>query len=97
MHVVTTYYPHLQAFGLHGHEAGANDHAHSEVEGAGKGEELAVVWRACVVILGMYAFFLFEFVLHSWAGHSHSATPTENLSHSDSAQVGHSYSGSNRV
>ena len=76
----------LQAFGLHDHEepaagAAGDGHAHSEEE---EEEELLVVWRSCVVILGMYAFFLFEFVLHSWTGHSHSIVSTTSHSHSDS-------------
>ena len=74
----------LQAFGLHDHEAeeaGAGDgHAHDEEERA---EELTVVWRSCVVILGTYAFFLFEFILHSWTAHSHSITDSSHSSAND--------------
>ena len=60
-----------QAFGLHDHGEADDGHAHEEEEG----DELVVVWRSCVIILGMYVFFVFEFILHSWTDHSHSAMP----------------------
>ena len=67
-----------QAFGLHdhGHDDG---HAHSEEE---EGEGLEVIWKACIIILGTYGFFLFEFMLHSWTSHSHSI-PDSNASSSE--------------
>ena len=58
----------LQAFGLHDHDAeGGDGHAHEEEEEEGK----TILWRSLVVVLGLYAFFLFEYVLHSWTTHSH--------------------------
>ena len=76
----------LQAFGLHNHqEAGADDgHAHNEEE---RGEELTVVWRSCVVILGTYAFFLFEYILHSWTAHSHSIPYSSSHSSTNDVSV----------
>ena len=67
---------HTQAFGLHGHE---EEDGHEEEED--EAGELLVIWRSCVVIVGMYAFFLFEFFLHSIISHSHS------LPNSDATEV----------
>ncbi len=55
-----------QAFGLHDHGAKGDGHAHEEEE-----EGRNILWRSLVVVLGLYVFFLFEFVLHSWSTHSH--------------------------
>ena len=53
-------------------------HAHEEEEE----DELQAVWQSCVIILGMYAFFLLEYSLHSLTSHSHSHSASISRSNS---------------
>ncbi len=62
----------LQAFGLHGHEEEGGAHDSHE-------EENGFIWKALVVLASVYAFFLFETLMHlglkskigDHGGHSH--------------------------
>ena len=64
-----------QALGLHGHdEAEAGGDSHDD-----HSEESAFIWKALVVLVSIYAFFLFETLIHlgfkskvgEHGGHSH--------------------------
>ena len=53
----------LQSFGLHAHheEEGAHHHDdHAEEES----ESEEFLWKACIILLGVYAFYLLEVALH---------------------------------
>ena len=43
---------------------------------------MAFIWKGCVVIGGLYAFFLFEFIVHTWNAHTHHHGVTSNCSSS---------------
>ena len=47
-----------------------------------------MIWKACVIILGTYGFFLFEFVLHSWTTHSHSIPDSDDGSSTEVSTTG---------
>ncbi len=83
LRIISISIPSIQAFGLHAHEEEGDEHA--EEEGA---EELTIIWRSCVVILGLYLFFVFEFVLHTWSVHSHSLSSSRSNSKSDVSTLG---------
>ena len=52
-----TFFGFLKAFGLHAHEEeGAEHHNHEEESG--------FIWKALVVLASVYAFFLFETLMH---------------------------------
>lgn len=63
-----------QAFGLHAHEEEGDAHDHDSHE-----EDNGFVWKALVVLASIYAFFLFETLMHlglkskigEHGGHSH--------------------------
>ena len=66
-------YSHSQAIGLHGHEEkGGHEH-----EGETEGEDSGFVWKLCVVIVGVYLFFMLEVLLHSF-GHSQEEASSHN-------------------
>ena len=49
----------IQVFNLHGHHEGEeSDHAHEEEESRD------YLWKACVVLAGIYLFYLLELFLH---------------------------------
>ena len=55
----------LQVFELHAHEESSGDHAHGHGEGEEEEGSQEYIWRACVILLGVYVFFLLELFLHS--------------------------------
>ena len=64
-----------KAFGLHGHkEEGAGSDSHAD-----HSEETGFIWKALVMLASIYAFFLFETLMHlglkskvgEHGGHSH--------------------------
>ena len=63
-----------QAFGLHQHEDTAEGDSHAD-----HSEEKGFIWKALVVLLSIYGFFLFETLMHlclkskvgDHGGHSH--------------------------
>ena len=59
-----------QSLGAHGH-----GHSHEEEE---QEDELLMVWRSCVIVLGAYGFFLFEYILHSWISHYQTTEPSHS-------------------
>ena len=50
-------------FSLHGHGV-EEDHAHEEEE-----EDREYLWKACVVLAGIYVFYLLELFLHGLTDH----------------------------
>ena len=76
-------------FNLHGQQEGSGGHAHNEHEGEEE-ENREYIWRGCVILLGVYVFFLLELFLHSWADllktvrtytHTHTHTHTHTYTH----------------
>lgn len=66
-----TFFGFLKAFGLHAHEDEGAEHDSHE-------EESGFIWKALVVLASVYAFFLFETLMHLGLkskigdhGHSH--------------------------
>ena len=58
----------MQVFNLHGHEETSttgHDHGHAEEEE----ENQEFIWKSCVVLLGIYGFFLFELFIHAITRH----------------------------
>ncbi len=53
---------------MHGHEEDEEDSAHAhDSESAAS---IDFIWKGCMVLLGMYGFYLLEFFLHTF-GHDH--------------------------
>ena len=53
----------IQVFNLHGHEETATGHDHGSAEEEEESQEF--IWKSCVVLLGIYGFYLFEVFLHT--------------------------------
>ena len=51
----------IQVFNLHGHQEEESGHAHEEEEE----ENRDYLWKACVVLAGIYLFYLLELFLHA--------------------------------
>lgn len=58
----------IQAFGLHAHghsEEGEDDgHDHGTASSSGEESSQEYIWKGCLVLLGIYAFYLLEVTLH---------------------------------
>ena len=72
-----------QAFGLHQHEETAEGDSHAD-----HSEEKGFIWKALVVLLSIYGYFLFETLMHlclkgkfgDHGGHSHIDVEVSNNS-----------------
>ncbi|XP_022094994.1 zinc transporter ZIP4-like [Acanthaster planci] len=63
-----------QAVGLHAHDATAAGVTHDPGS-----EDLAYIWKCLVVVVAIYAFFIFESVMQMFGGgHSHSVDPEDD-------------------
>ena len=58
----------LQAFGLHGHSHhGEDDHDHDHGHDEEESDEYAYLWKASIVLLGIYLFYLMEVAMHGFS------------------------------